>query len=261
MGIGTDDRCTCGKIGMDPVDLRLRNLATLDQTEQEPYTSIGLKQCLIEGAKAFGWKEARALASQTGPIRKGVGMAGCVWSITGGPPTTVIVTLFQDGSVNLNMAAADQGTGTKTIMAMVVSRSWACRSTEFTSNTPIRPRPSMGSREAAAVTGRGLCSSGQDGGSRGQATSLGYCVRRTEAACQRTNPQSRECHSNEGSGSCQAPVRTEGPCGTTANRRVRTSRAHAGRESHSFLRCAVCGSGGEHSHRRNPGCPAYGCSR
>jgi xanthine dehydrogenase YagR molybdenum-binding subunit len=33
----------------------------------------------------------------------------------------VIVKLFSDGSVNLNMGASDIGTGTKTVMAMVVS--------------------------------------------------------------------------------------------------------------------------------------------
>jgi xanthine dehydrogenase YagR molybdenum-binding subunit len=39
----------------------------------------------------------------------------------GGPPATVIVKLFADGSVNLNMGASDLGTGTKTVMAMVVA--------------------------------------------------------------------------------------------------------------------------------------------
>jgi len=49
-------------------------------------------------------------------------MASCFWFAGGGgPPSTVIVKLFSDGSVNLNMGASDIGTGTKTVMAMVVS--------------------------------------------------------------------------------------------------------------------------------------------
>ena len=49
-------------------------------------------------------------------------MAGCSWFIGGGwPPSTVIIRLFEDGSVNLNMGASDIGTGTKTIMAMVAA--------------------------------------------------------------------------------------------------------------------------------------------
>jgi xanthine dehydrogenase YagR molybdenum-binding subunit len=39
----------------------------------------------------------------------------------GGPPSTAIVRLFSDGSVNLNMGASDIGTGTKTVMSMIVA--------------------------------------------------------------------------------------------------------------------------------------------
>ena len=49
-------------------------------------------------------------------------MASCLWFAGGGnPPSTVVVKLFSDGSANLNMGASDIGTGTKTVMAMVVS--------------------------------------------------------------------------------------------------------------------------------------------
>ncbi len=58
----------------------------------------------------------------TGHIRRGVGMAAGLWVAGGGnPPSTVIVKLFSDGSANLNMGASDIGTGTKTVMAMVVA--------------------------------------------------------------------------------------------------------------------------------------------
>jgi RNA polymerase sigma-32 factor len=49
-------------------------------------------------------------------------MGGCTWVAgAGGPPSTAIVKYFADGSVNLNMGASDIGTGTKTVMAMVVA--------------------------------------------------------------------------------------------------------------------------------------------
>ncbi len=114
-------------IGMDPVELRLKNIPEYSQArEGNPrYTTTGLKQCLTEGAKAFGWSERRKEMKQpdTGaPLRRGVGMAGCLWFAGGGgPPSTVIVKYFSDGSVNLNMGASDIGTGTKSVMAMVVS--------------------------------------------------------------------------------------------------------------------------------------------
>jgi CO/xanthine dehydrogenase Mo-binding subunit len=115
------------KIGMDPVDLRLKNIATFSQARDgnPPYTSTGLRECLIEGAKAFGWKEAReklAKENPKGSVRRGVGVAAGLWMAGGGgPPSTVLVKLFSDGSVNLNMGASDIGTGTKTVMAMVVA--------------------------------------------------------------------------------------------------------------------------------------------
>jgi CO/xanthine dehydrogenase Mo-binding subunit len=112
------------QIGMDPVDLRLRNIPAASQgTEgQPPYSSTGLRECLVEGARAFGWREARARTHAAGPIRRGVGVAAGLWQGGGAwPPATIVVKLFADGSVNLNMGAADLGTGTKTVMAMVVS--------------------------------------------------------------------------------------------------------------------------------------------
>lgn len=114
-------------INMDPVELRLKNIATYSQARpgNPPYTTTGLKECLEEGAKAFEWKEAKRKAAESkksGYIRRGVGVASCLWAAGGGnPPSTVVVKLFSDGSVNLNMGASDIGTGTKTVMAMVVS--------------------------------------------------------------------------------------------------------------------------------------------
>ena len=52
---------------------------------------------------------------------RGVGMAAGMWGSPGRPPSTAIVRFYPDGSVNLNMGAADLGTGTKTVMAMVVA--------------------------------------------------------------------------------------------------------------------------------------------
>jgi xanthine dehydrogenase YagR molybdenum-binding subunit len=110
------------KINMDPVELRLKNISMLCQVEQNrPYTSNGLPQCLTEGAKAFGWAQARERAKGSGPIVRGVGVAAGMWGSPGGPPSTAIVKFYPDGSANLNMGAADLGTGTKTVMAMVVA--------------------------------------------------------------------------------------------------------------------------------------------
>jgi CO/xanthine dehydrogenase Mo-binding subunit len=114
-------------IQMDPVDLRLKNIPAYSQAREgnPAYTTTGLRECLTEGAKAFGWETAKQKPAETrksGHLRRGVGVASCLWFAGGGnPPSTIVVKLFSDGSANLNMGASDIGTGTKTVMAMVVS--------------------------------------------------------------------------------------------------------------------------------------------
>jgi CO/xanthine dehydrogenase Mo-binding subunit len=113
-------------IRMDPVEMRLKNIPAYAQDIEgnPPYTTTGLKECIEEGAKAFGWKEARrrAEATRKGHVRRGVGMAagafemGFIW-----PPTTPILKLSRDGTVNLNIGETDLGTGTKTALSMVIA--------------------------------------------------------------------------------------------------------------------------------------------
>ncbi|MBS3780627.1 MAG: molybdopterin-dependent oxidoreductase, partial [Desulfovermiculus sp.] len=115
------------ELDMDPIQLRLKNFASTSQGREgnPPYTTNGLKECLHKGAEAFGWKQARKNSEQTKGrehLRRGVGMAACNWFVGGGwPPSTVILKLFADGSLNLNMGASDIGTGTKTAMALIAA--------------------------------------------------------------------------------------------------------------------------------------------
>jgi xanthine dehydrogenase YagR molybdenum-binding subunit len=121
------------KLGMDAVALRLKNISDKSQAREgnPPYTTTGLRRCLEEGAKQFGWEASRRRAEEThksGHVRRGVGMASCLWVTGGGgPPSTVLVKVFADGSVNLTMGASDIGTGTKSVMAMVVSEELGIR--------------------------------------------------------------------------------------------------------------------------------------
>jgi xanthine dehydrogenase YagR molybdenum-binding subunit len=113
-------------IDKDPVAVRIKNIPSVSQARegQPEYTTNGLEECLKQGADAFGWRSARGKTAAQDPdarVRRGVGVAACNWFVGNGwPPSTVIVKLFSDGSVNLNMGASDIGTGTKTVMAMVV---------------------------------------------------------------------------------------------------------------------------------------------
>ena len=127
LGSGTDDGCP-GRGDRDgPGGAAAQEHPDLQPGRKgnPPYTTTGFKECLEEGAKAFSWDEARKEIAQTPKKAKFAGES--VWpaapGLSGGgdPPSTVIVRLFSDGSVNLNMGASDIGTGTKTVMALVVA--------------------------------------------------------------------------------------------------------------------------------------------
>lgn len=110
------------KIGMDPLEFRLKNYAEIDQTENQPYSSKLLREAYMQGAEAFGWKKKwRPDGSDTGLIRRGVGLATQIWWGEGGPPTFVTMNLNSDGSVQLLCGTQDLGGGTYTFMAQVAA--------------------------------------------------------------------------------------------------------------------------------------------
>ena len=111
-------------IGMDPVELRLKNVPKVSQTRGgQPYTTTG------PGPLPGGGRRRVRLAGGAPALegRRGRSGAASGWRRACGsraaaarrPP--IVVKLFADGSANLNMGASDLGTGTKTVMAMVVS--------------------------------------------------------------------------------------------------------------------------------------------
>ena len=114
-------------IDMDPVAFRVKNIPTFSQARggNPPYTTTGLRECLEDGAREFRWAETRAEIDQAGNgshVRRGIGVSAGLWAAGGGgPPSTAIIKFFSDGSVNLNLGASDIGTGTKTVMAMIVA--------------------------------------------------------------------------------------------------------------------------------------------
>jgi CO/xanthine dehydrogenase Mo-binding subunit len=111
------------KIGMDPIEFRLKNFTAVSQTRKDiPYTSTGFRECLTEGARVFGWKEARAAKKSAGHIKRGIGVAAGMWQGgNGGPPYTAEIRMYTDGGVTIKTGALDLGTGTKTVACMVAA--------------------------------------------------------------------------------------------------------------------------------------------
>ncbi len=118
------------KIGMDPLEFRLRNAIRKGQetaTGQRLDYSAGLDQCL-EALRA-PWQKARAAAEDfnagsDGVKRRGVGI-GCMWYGCGNTslsnPSTMQIGLAADGTVTLYSGAQDIGQGTNTTMVQVAA--------------------------------------------------------------------------------------------------------------------------------------------
>ncbi|HDQ00295.1 MAG TPA: xanthine dehydrogenase family protein molybdopterin-binding subunit [bacterium] len=110
------------KIGMDPLEFRLKNYAEIDQVGNAPYTSKRLHECYQQGAAAIGWYQKRRPAgSSPGKIKKGIGMASQIWWGGGGPPAYATLKLNRDGSATVIAGTQDLGTGTYTFIAQVAA--------------------------------------------------------------------------------------------------------------------------------------------
>lgn len=107
------------ELGMDPLELRRRNIATHDQKKDRPYTGNRLAECYEEGARRIGWRSGGSAA--TGARRRGLGVAAQIWSTGGGPPCYATVRLNTDGTADVLAGSQDLGTGTRTILAQVAA--------------------------------------------------------------------------------------------------------------------------------------------
>lgn len=105
---------------MDPLEFRLKNF-TRKFRDERPYTSSGLEDCLRQGAQKFGWKSRwRMPGSDTGPIKRGVGMGMGMFPSTLGR-SNAIIRLDSKGVYHVHVGVTDCGTGAKTTMALIAA--------------------------------------------------------------------------------------------------------------------------------------------
>ncbi len=110
------------QLGMDPVELRLKNDTLIDESTGKPFSSRHYKECLQVGAEHFGWSRRTAAVGsmKQGDLILGWGVAGASWgAFRGGAQAQV--SLHDDGSARASCATQDIGTGTYTIFAQVIN--------------------------------------------------------------------------------------------------------------------------------------------
>jgi CO/xanthine dehydrogenase Mo-binding subunit len=109
-------------LGIDPIELRLRNYTEVHPGSGRPWSSKALRECYQAGAERFGW--ARRTPG-TGSMRDGnwlvgYGMAGVTFT-PGQAPCQARVSIRRDGTAHVRSAATDLGTGTYTIATQVTA--------------------------------------------------------------------------------------------------------------------------------------------
>lgn len=109
-------------LDLDPLDMRLRNYANINPANGFEWSSKALDECYARGAELVGWRDRpREIGSlRDGNWRIGYGMAGVSffwWQ----PPCTAEVTLRGDGTVLVQAATSDIGTGTYTVMGQLAA--------------------------------------------------------------------------------------------------------------------------------------------
>ena len=118
-------------MGWDGAEFRLNNFMELGY--KDPFWpgplccySRGIDECVAKGKELIGWDEKRAAyKDQTGPVRRGVGMALFSYktSVAGLSLETsnVRMHLAQDGSIMLQMGATEIGQGADTVFSQMAA--------------------------------------------------------------------------------------------------------------------------------------------
>ncbi len=118
-------------LGMDPYEFRVKNCVKEgyeDPNTHIKFQSYGLLECMEKGKAYIDWDKKRQLyQNQTGPIRKGIGMAIFCYK-TGVYPISLEtaacrMVLNQDGSMQLSMGATEIGQGADTVFTQMAAQS------------------------------------------------------------------------------------------------------------------------------------------
>ncbi|MFF5180060.1 xanthine dehydrogenase family protein molybdopterin-binding subunit [Micromonospora sp. NPDC000316] len=109
-------------VGIDPVELRVRNDAQVDPDQGAPFTSRNLVACLREGAARFGWdgRDPTPRARCDGRWLIGTGVAGSSYPARS-RPSSAAATARPDGSFLVRVNATDIGTGARTALWQVAA--------------------------------------------------------------------------------------------------------------------------------------------
>ncbi len=145
------------QVGLDPVELRKRNLPETPPGRDKRYTSRMLVQSLDAGARAFGWDRRKPRPCQTreGEWWIGMGMASAA-RVNLLSPAKARVRMLPDGRVEVESDQTDIGTGSYAILGQIAGEMLGApidRVTVTLGDSALPPGGGSGGSFGAASTG------------------------------------------------------------------------------------------------------------
>jgi xanthine dehydrogenase YagR molybdenum-binding subunit len=109
-------------VGIDPIELRVKNHAHVHPETQLPWSSNALLECYRQGAERFGWsaRNPEPRSMRKGRQLVGYGMARAALGAYQ-PPCKAIATIRRDGTAFVRSGATDIGPGPYTVMTMLAA--------------------------------------------------------------------------------------------------------------------------------------------
>ncbi|MFE6664717.1 xanthine dehydrogenase family protein molybdopterin-binding subunit [Streptomyces sp. NPDC057697] len=109
-------------LGMDPVELRIRNDPANEPDSGRAFSSRGLTACLEKGAARFGWydRDPRPAIREEGPLLLGTGVAAATYPVYVSA-SSASAHAAPDGSYRIRVNATDIGTGARTVLAQIAA--------------------------------------------------------------------------------------------------------------------------------------------
>jgi xanthine dehydrogenase YagR molybdenum-binding subunit len=109
-------------LGIDPVELRIRNEPEVDPESGLPFSSRNLVACLREGAERFGWngRDPTPGVRRDGRWLVGTGVASSTYPARR-MRSDALARAEPDGSYVVRIAAADIGTGARTALTQIAA--------------------------------------------------------------------------------------------------------------------------------------------
>ncbi|HEX4181981.1 MAG TPA: xanthine dehydrogenase family protein molybdopterin-binding subunit [Caulobacteraceae bacterium] len=109
-------------IGMDPVELRIRNEPEKDPTTGLPFSQRAIVQAWRDGAERFGWSNRKAPGvRREGDWLVGLGCATGTYPYYRMPGGAARITLTREGKATIEIAAHEMGMGTSTAQSQVAA--------------------------------------------------------------------------------------------------------------------------------------------